>query len=96
MCVQAKARSDPHKQTSTTSDITVISMDYSFQRFRNDGDSKAIDESRGMPTLNMYDRRTKMIKFAIVPAKGSNDYASNVVKSFINDLAYKRLALQSD
>ena len=65
-------------------------MDYSFL-------SSEDQETEGtMPVLNMKDSWSGKVAAEIVPRKGNNEYAAEVVTEFIKRTGYKRVILKSD
>ena len=68
----------------------MISLDYSFL-------SSEDQEVEGtMPVLNIKDVWTGKVAAEIVPRKGNNEYAIEVVTEFIKRTGYKRIILKSD
>ena len=49
-----------------------------------------------MPVLNIKDLWSKKVAAEIVPRKGNNEYALEVLTDFIKQTGYKKLILKSD
>ena len=89
-CIQGAAISDPHRRGNHTSELPIISIGYSSL-------SSEDQESEGaMPVLNIKDSWSKKVAAEIVPRKGNNEYALEVLTDFIKQTGYKRIILKSD
>ena len=49
-----------------------------------------------MPVLNIKDLVSKRVAMEIVPRKGTNEYAAEVLTEFIKSSGYKELVIKSD
>ncbi len=49
-----------------------------------------------MPILNIKDLITKRVHMEVVPRKGNNDYAAEVLSTFIKSSGYQELIIKSD
>ena len=49
-----------------------------------------------MPVLNIKDVWSSKVAAEIVPRKGNNEYAAEVVAEFVKRTGYKRIILKSD
>ena len=49
-----------------------------------------------MPVLNIKDPITKRVAMEVVPRKGNNEYAAEVLSTFIRAAGYQELTIKSD
>ena len=49
-----------------------------------------------MPILNIKDLITKRVSMEMVPRKGNNEYAAEVLSEFIKAAGYRDLTIKSD
>ena len=93
-CIRGRAKAHPHLSKSDEdriSSVPVVSIDYAFMSNR-----QVKGEEKGMPILVMKDRESKQIKSRVVPAKGTNGFAIQVLNDFLNGLGYRKVILKSD
>ena len=91
-CVKGKAVSYGSRRKKDSDDgLPMISIDYMFM-----GDQQGREEEKGMPTLVMKDRRTKVLWARVVPAKGVNAHAVKQLAKQITLLGHKRILFKSD
>ena len=70
-----------------------MNIDYAFM---SDDKDKKDDGEKGMPIIVIKDDETT-IKFArVVPKKGVDPYAVDIIKKDIDQMGYKQIILKSD
>ncbi len=72
-------------------EVPTISIDYMYV---HPGAERGEEREKGMPLLVIRDDRAKMIFARGVPQKGQEGYAVGALKSIIEQLAYKKIALK--
>eukprot|EP00435_Cladocopium_sp_Y103_P038920 s137_g10.t1 len=92
LCVQYRARQDPHPVSShTSSGHSLLSMDFGFC-------SRMEDESDKQTCLFLHDRDTKLMAAVPTPQKGGRSLQHLVTEAtrFVMGTQHKELAIRSD
>ena len=92
LCVQYRARQDPHPSSDhTSSGHSLLSMDFGFC-------SRHEDESDKQTCLFLHDRATKMMAAVPTPQKGGRSLQHLVTEAtrFVMGTQHKEIAIRSD
>ena len=91
-CVKGRAESYGHaKKVQNEGDVPTIGIDYMYMHSEQEK-----EEEKGMPIVVAKDNRTKMIMARVVPSKGLDSYAAEIVKMMVERLGYKKVIMKSD
>lgn len=99
-CVKGRAVADPHwdQGSKEEEEIPTVSADYMYMKKKKeekDGQEEE-EEAEGMPTLAMYDRKSKWAAAHVVPQKGVHRYAVERMDQEVKIMGYNRLILKMD
>ena len=71
------------KKLHNEGDVPTIGIDYMYMHSEQEK-----EEEKGMPIVVAKDNRTKMIMARVVPSKGLDGYAVEIVKRMVERLRY--------
>ena len=69
----------------------IVSVDYMFMH-----DNQGEGEEKGMPSMVVEDRKTRIIRARVVPQKGNHAYGIKVLSGVIESLGHSKIILKSD
>ncbi len=90
-CMKGRAEAYGHrKRGGETGDVPTVSLEYVYTC---SGQEK--EEEKGMPIIVVKDHKTRMVMAKVVPSKGVQECAVEVVRKFVKQLGYTRRATVS-
>ena len=90
--MKGRAESYGHvKKAQDEGAVPTVGADYMYMHSEQEK-----EEEKGTPIIVAKDNKTKMIMAKVVPSKGVENYAAEVVKKMIEQLGYRKVILRSD
>ncbi len=69
----------------------MVSLEYMYTRSEQEK-----EEEKGMPIVVVKDHKSKVLMAKVVPNKGVNEYAVEVVRRFVEQFGHNKVILKSD
>ncbi len=89
-CAKGRAETCGHKKRGDGGDVPTVRLDYMYTRSEQEK-----EEEKGTPIIVVKDNK-KMLIAKVVPNKGVNECAVEVVRSFVEQLGHNKVILKGD